>query len=111
MTELVFDRLSRHDEAVVSVTQGVEERLVGYKDHLASLASTLLGLAEVRKFVWNWWGFLRHIAMENCVLPPTSTRAAKYTKARKQMREEGRYDGGIFFLILSSCSFASIFFD
>ena len=93
MTELLFDRLPGHDEAIVLVTQGVTERLVEHKEHLASLASTLLGLAEVRKFVWKWWGFLQHIAMENCVLPPTSARAAKYTKARKQMLEEGRYYG------------------
>lgn len=72
------------------MTQGVEESLKEHKVHLASLATTLLGLDEVRLFVWNWWGFLKGIVMENSSLPPTSARAAKYTKERRQMREEGR---------------------
>lgn len=85
-----MDELPGHDEVVALVTQGVEESLKEHKVHLASLATTLLGLDEVRLFVWNWWGFLKGIVMENSSLPPTSARAAKYTKERRQMREEGR---------------------
>lgn len=74
-------------------TQGIEQRLLMHKDHLAFLASTLLGLVVVLKFVRNGWGSLKHIAMCNSFMLHTSARdAAKCTKARQQRRDEGRYD-------------------
>lgn len=63
---------------------------MGGKSHLATLASNLLGLANVQAEVSNWWGFLKRTLMDNADQPPTSTRAAKYMKARRDARGEMR---------------------
>ena len=90
MTGLILRRLPERDEVVRLVIRGVKECLVGHTSYLATLATELLGLDDAKLFVWNWWGFLKEQVVENSSAPLASARAAKYTKARRQMRESGR---------------------
>lgn len=55
---------------------------------LAPLATKLLGLDMVQRFVWNWWGFLKKTLVDNSTKPPNSLRAAMYTKTRREARED-----------------------
>lgn len=57
VTQLIFDRLPGRNEVVEIVVQGAKARLEVHMCHLAPLTATLLGVDEVRIFVWSWWVF------------------------------------------------------
>lgn len=86
--EAIFDRLPAEKEVVARVTEGVKAAGVGRKSFLAPLATKLLGLDMVQRFVWNWWGFLKKTLVDNSTKPPNSLRAAMYTKTRREARED-----------------------
>lgn len=88
LVEGIFDRLPAEKEVIAQVTAGVKEACVGHKSFLAPLATKLLGMDMVQRFVWNWWEFLTKTLVDNSTKPPDSLRAIMYTKTRREARED-----------------------
>ena len=83
-----FRQPPRENEAGAFVSRGVKKSCTENESHLATLAASVVELTMVQAFVWNWWGFRKDRLMENSDQPPTSARAARYTKAPRKKREE-----------------------
>lgn len=88
MTEAVFDGLPSEDKVLDSVALKVREGFTEHSRFLAPLAKGLLGLPVVQTFVRDWWKFLVKIMVDNADRPPTPARALRFTRARREARQE-----------------------